>query len=312
MKILVTGAGGQLGRVLCPRLEPLGEVVATTRQGRPAADCRTLSMDLSLPLRIQEVIHDVVPDVIVNAAAYTAVDNAEDEAELAHQVNSVAPGRMAVEAESVGALLVHFSTDYVFSGESDRPWRETDPTVPLNVYGRTKLGGEEAIRLTDCAHLILRTGWVYAGHGHNFARTMLRLGAERDALKIVDDQFGAPTWVEALSDGVAQILNALGDTPSESIGKRAGTCHLSAAGETTWYHYAESLFDEARRAGLLERKPALTPVTSAEFPTKARRPRYSVLDSAHIDTVFGVSLQPWQDDLARCVDAMARANRQQE
>lgn len=304
MKVLVLGGNGQLGRELVASLAHQCELLVATRDGRDGNGGETLSVDLDLPVRLREVVRDTGPDVVINAAAYTAVDKAEQEPETAHRINAVAPGVLAEEVSDLGALLVHFSTDYVFSGESDRPWRETDPTVPINIYGHSKLGGEEAIRLTGCPHLILRSSWIYASHGHNFLRTMLRVGAERDALDIVDDQVGAPTWAADLARATSDLLGTLsagGGKPGEALQGRGGTYHLTASGATSWFGYAGELFERAVFHGLLERAPALSPTTSEAFGAPARRPAYSVLDCARVEDVFGISLPPWQDSLDACL-----------
>lgn len=308
MRILILGGTGQLGRELAVALPPLGEVIVATRDGTRAPGLEAVSVDLDLPVRLREVVRDTRPDVLVNAAAYTAVDKAEQEPESAHQVNAVAPGVLAEEMADQEGLLVHYSTDYVFSGESGRPWRETDPTVPINIYGHSKLGGEEAIRLTGCPHLIFRSSWVYAAHGHNFLRAMLRLGAERDELDVVDDQTGAPTWARDLADATSQVLAGLyqhGTAPAESLGGRGGTYHLTAAGETTWYGYAKELFTRAVEYGLLKREPGVSPTTSEAFGAPARRPAYSVLHCERVKEAFGISLPPWQDSVAQCLQELA-------
>lgn len=310
MKILILGGTGQLGRELAVALAPLGRVQVATRDGQWSPGLEALSVDLDLPVRLREVVRDTQPDVVVNAAAFTAVDKAEEDAETAHRINAVAPGVLAEEVWDLGGLLVHYSTDYVFSGESTRPWRETDPTVPINIYGHSKLGGEEAIRLAGCAHLIFRTGWVYAAHGHNFLRTMLRVGAERDALEVVDDQTGAPTWARDLADATSQVLAGLwreGRTPAEVLGDRAGTYHVAAAGETTWCGYARTLFERAVEYGLLERAPAVAATTTEAFGAPARRPSYSVLDCTRARAAFGISMPPWQDSVAQCLKELTES-----
>lgn len=304
MKILVLGANGQLGRELITALAPLGDLLVATRDGRPVNGHPALSVDLDLPVRLREVVRETAPDVLVNAAAYTAVDKAEEEPETAHRINAVAPGVLGEEMADRGGLLVHYSTDYVFSGESNRPWRETDPTVPINIYGHSKLGGEEAIRLSGCSHLILRSSWIYEARGHNFLRTMLRVGAERDRLDIVEDQTGAPTRARDIAGATGRILAGLaepGGSPAEALNGRGGTYHLANAGQTTWFGYARELFAGAVELGLLERAPELHPTTSGAFGAPARRPAYSVLDSARIRETFGIELPPWQDSVASCL-----------
>ena len=304
MKVLLLGANGQLGRELTRVLAGVDELLIATRDGAPVNGHSALSVDLDLPVRLREVVRDTAPSVLVNAAAYTAVDRAEEDPETAHRINAVAPGVLGEEMADQGGLLVHYSTDYVFSGESSRPWRETDPTVPINIYGHSKLGGEEAIRLSGCSHLILRSSWIYEAHGHNFLRTMLRVGAGRDRLDIVDDQTGAPTRARDIAEATRQILAGLaerGGAPAERLNDRGGTYHLANAGQTTWFGYAEALFAEAVALGLLERAPELHPTSSEAFGAPARRPSYSVLDCSRIQEAFGVELPPWQTSVASCL-----------
>lgn len=303
MKILLLGATGQLGTELRKRLRRNHELHAACRGGRLPDGGEALSVDLDLPVRLREVVRDVHPDLVINAAAYTSVDRAEQHAEAAHRINAVAPGVLAEEASDAGALLIHYSTDYVFSGESNRPWRETDPTVPINIYGHSKLGGEEAIRLRGGPHLIIRTGWVYASHGKNFVSTMLRLAAERDRLEVVDDQTGCPTWAGAIAEATVRIIGQL-ERDGEALDGRAGTYHLVASGETTWYGFAKEIFRRARVAGLLDREPEVVPTTSQAFGAPARRPAYSVLDCSRIRESFGIEMPPWQDSLTQCIGEM--------
>lgn len=307
MRILLLGAAGQLGRELAVSLAPLGELHLATRQGKAPPGLKALSVDLDLPVRLREVVREIRPHLLVNAAAFTAVDRAEDEPETAHQINAVAPGVLAEECLEQGTLLVHYSTDYVFSGESSRPWRETDPTVPLNIYGHSKLGGEEAIRLVGCPHLILRTGWVYGAHGNNFLATMLRLARERERLEIVADQTGAPTWTRSLAAATNAVLSRLVESPDPgaALDGRGGTYHLAASGETSWCDYARHIFRLARENGLIENVPEVTATTSEAFGARARRPVYSVLDSSRARDVFGITMPSWQDSVARCLADLA-------
>ena len=296
MKILLFGPNGQVGWELQRALAPLGEVLALGRRVREG-----LAGDLEDPDALQETIRQSAPDVIVNAAAYAAVDHAESEPERAHVINTTAPGVMASEAKSLGSLLVHYSTDYVFDGSGQQPWREDDPTAPLNVYGRTKLAGETAIRAAGGRHLIFRTAWVYAARGNNFIRTMLRLACERDALKVVNDQHGTPTGAEFIADATAHAIRA---TTADS--DRCGTYHLTAAGETTWYGYATYLLEQARQLGypLRVRRRAIEPVTSEAFPTAAQRPHNSRLDGTRLEKTFGLHRPDWRDGVARAVREM--------
>ena len=296
MKILLLGKNGQVGWELQRSLALLGQVVALDRQGQDG-----LCGDLTHLESLRQTVRAVRPQVIVNAAAYTAVDRAEREPDLARRVNALAPGVLAQEAAALRACLVHYSTDYVFDGSGDQPWREDDAPAPLNVYGQTKLEGEQAIAATGAKHLIFRTSWVYAARGNNFAKTMLRLAQERDQLKVVADQVGAPTGAELLADVTAhalrQVLPSLGHdelTPS-------GIYHLAAAGETHWCDYARYALSLAQQAGRTLRATAtqVQPITSAEFPVPARRPLNSRLDGQRFESTFGIRLPHWQVGVAR-------------
>lgn len=308
MRLLILGANGQLGRELTVALSPLGDVHLATRDGRTDSGRDAHAADLTQPEQLVTAVREVRPDVVVNAAAYTAVDRAEEEPETAHRVNAEAPGVLAEEAMKAGALLVHYSTDYVFGERAAaEPWRETDPTAPINTYGRTKLAGEEAIRASGCPHLILRTSWLYAGHGHNFLRTMLRLGAERDELRIVDDQTGSPTWARPVAVATATVFARLPvDAPAaEALTDRGGTYHLAAAGATTWRDYAVELFRTAYALGLLPREPVVASVSTAAFAAPAPRPPYSVLDCTAMRQAFGVRLPDWRQSLQACLAELA-------
>lgn len=292
MKILLFGANGQVGWELQRSLAPLGDVVAVGRSGG-------LPGDFGDPPSLRETVEQVAPDVIVNAAAYTAVDRAESEPDLARAVNAIAPGVLADAAAAAGAVLVHYSTDYVFDGSGDAPWQEESPASPLNVYGRTKLEGEQRIRASGATHLILRTSWVYAVRGNNFAKTMLRLAQSRETLSVVADQFGAPTGADLIADVTAHVVRAV-------VSRRdlAGTYHLAATGCTSWHGYAEHLIGLARTAGapLKVREGAIEPVPAGAFPTLARRPANSRLSTARLRETFGLTLPPWQHGVARLVD----------
>lgn len=292
MKILLFGKNGQVGWELQRSLAPLGELIALDRN---SAD---LCGDLADPAGIGAAVRQVRPDVIVNAAAYTAVDKAESDVATAHAVNAEAAGVLAEAASSLGAWLVHYSTDYVFDGSGSKPWEEGDPTGPLSVYGRTKLEGEQRIAANCPKHLILRTSWVYAARGGNFARTMLRLAGERDPLSVIDDQFGAPTGAELLADVTAHTVRTLQSGTADHL---AGIYHLSAAGETSWHGYARFVLDHASRAGLaLKASPStVDPVPTTAFPTPARRPPNSRLNTAKLRNSFGLHLPAWQQGVAR-------------
>lgn len=291
MKILLFGCNGQVGWELQRSLAPLGELVAL---GSAGAD--GLCGDLADSEGIARTIRTVRPDAIVNAAAYTAVDKAESEADRAVQVNALAPGVMAAEAAQLGAWLVHYSTDYVFDGSGSRPWREDDPTGPLSVYGRSKLAGEQRIAAAHARHLILRTSWVYAARGGNFAKTMLRLARERDRLTVIDDQHGAPTGADLLADVTAHALRSLAAGAGQP-----GIFHVAAAGETTWNGYARFVVAQAQQAGqILKAGPEqVDKVPTSAFPTPARRPHNSRLDTSRFRAAFGLVLPSWEQGVTR-------------
>ena len=306
MKILLLGANGQVGFELARALAPLGELHAAARERTASSHFATpLVVDLAAPESIAAALDAVAPDVVVNAAAYTAVDRAEDEADRAERINHHAPAQLGAWARSTQALIVHYSTDYVFDGRGVRPYREDDATAPLGVYGRSKLGGENALRESGCAHLILRTAWVYAARGGNFLRTMLRLAGERDSLRVVNDQRGAPTTARLIADATAQVLGRWSVFEGERRRGALGTYHLCAAGECSWHEFARAIFAEAFAAGLLARAPDVAPIASAEYPTRAQRPAYSVLDTAKIRATFGIHLPPWRAGLDAVVAELA-------
>jgi len=290
LKILLFGKSGQVGWELQRSLAPLGELIALD------ADSREMCGDFTDPDGLARTIRAVAPDVIVNAAAHTAVDKAESEPELVHAINAQAPGVLAQEARRGNAWLVHYSTDYVFDGSGDRPWRETDATAPLSVYGATKLEGEQLIQQSGCRHLIFRTSWVYGVRGSNFARTMLRLAQERDTLKVIDDQVGAPTGADLLADVTAHAIRAAQQRP-----ELAGLYHLVAAGETSWHGYASFVIDYARHADIpLKVAPdAIQAVPTSAFPTPAKRPHNSRMDTHKLQQAFGLHMPHWQDGVTR-------------
>lgn len=294
MKILLLGRNGQVGWELQRALAPLGEITAPTRTEEGG-----LCGDLTRLNRLAATVRKVAPDVIVNAAAYTAVDQAESEPELAHAVNATAPEVLAAEAQALGAWLVHYSTDYVFDGTGADPWSEGDTTGPLNVYGQTKRQGEAAIQASGCRHLIFRTSWVYASRGRNFIRNMLRLAADRAALQVIDDQFGAPTGAELIADTTAQILSQPLDRAEISR-----LYHLAAAGETTWHGFARLVIATARDAGWPVRvtDQAIQAVPTEAFPTAARRPGNSRLNCKKLETTFGLRMPNWHRGALRALD----------
>jgi dTDP-4-dehydrorhamnose reductase len=307
-QILLTGKNGQVGQDLQRFLPRLGEVVALDRQ----------QLDLSRFDEIRRVIREIRPALIVNAAAYTAVDLAEKEHSLAQAINAEAPAIMAEEARRIDAALVHYSTDYVFDGSLNSPYEETDPTNPINVYGKTKLAGEQAIRDSCVHHLIFRTAWLYSTRGKNFLLTILRLATEREELRIVNDQIGAPTWSREIASATAEVLRNFFDRTGNvsAWAELSGTYHMTAGGETSWFEFAKAILEEAKKqatspppwfAEATRGKPLLsrvvTPITTAEYPTPARRPAYSVLSNLHTVRTFGIELADWRTQLHRvCTD----------
>ena len=293
MKLLLLGGNGQVGRELRRSLLPLGELIVATRQGAGS----DLLADFDAPDALEDLVRRVAPDVVVNAAAYTAVDRAEAEPDGAFRVNAAAPAALARACAGEGALLVHYSTDYVFDGTGSRPYREEDPTAPLGVYGASKLAGEQAIRDSGARHAILRTAWVYAAHGSNFLRTMLRLGGEWDELGVVADQVGAPTPAHFIADATAGIVRQGVDA--------SGTWHLTAAGEASWHEFAVAIFEQAHAAGRLPRLPRVRAIATSDYPTPARRPAYSVLDTSRLRADFGIAPPPWRQGLQDVIGQLA-------
>jgi dTDP-4-dehydrorhamnose reductase len=299
MKVLLFGRGGQVGWELQRALSVLGEVVALDFDAsqNPHGWCGDFT-DLA---GLERTVEAVQPDVIVNAAAHTAVDKAESEPEFARLINALAPAALARAAIKSGALLVHYSTDYVFDGSGHTPWTETDTTGPLSVYGQTKLEGEQAVA-TCPQHLILRTSWVYATRGGNFAKTMLRLAGERESLTVINDQFGAPTSAELLADVTAHAIRRLQTQP-----QLAGLYHCSAAGETTWHGYAQFVLQQAAALGMPLKATAdkVAPTPTSSYPTPARRPLNSRLDTRKLQVAFGLTLPPWQHGVQRMLTEIA-------
>lgn len=303
MDILLLSANGQVGFELARSLAPLGRLSCTTRGGRAGAWSPCGALDLSDPSGVERAVVESRPQVLVNAGAYTAVDRAEDEPELAHRVNAESVAAMARACARVGALFVHYSTDYVFDGRGSRPWREEDPTAPLGVYGESKRAGELAILASGCEHLVLRTAWVYAARGANFLRTMLRVGAQREELSVVDDQRGAPTparWIAAATAALLVGVRARGGPVRELL-------HLSAGGECSWHDFAQAIFERAPELGLLPRAPRLRAISSAEYPTRARRPSYSRLDNGRLLERHGLALPDWRMGFDQVLEELAEA-----
>lgn len=297
-RILLLGGSGQVGTELRRSLAGLGELVVATRDGRDVEGVAGVEQaDLADPASLGALVDRLRPDTVVNAAAHTAVDRAESEPELAFRINAEAPAALAAACARNGARLVHYSTDYVFPGSGSRPYREDDPTAPLGAYGASKLAGEQAILASGCRHLVFRTAWVYAAHGHNFLRTMLRVGAERDSLRVVADQVGTPTPAALIADATAQALR--------QAPERSGLWHLTATGQTSWHGFAEAIFAGAVARGLLPRAPEVVPITTAEYPTPAARPAWSVLDTSALRRDFGIELPAWETGLGRVLDQLA-------
>jgi dTDP-4-dehydrorhamnose reductase len=310
--ILLTGASGQLGSELLPRLQPLGSVIAPNRR----------EMDLRHPEQIRSVLRSIRPSLIVNAAAHTGVDQAETDEPVARSVNADAPAFLAQEAKRIGAALVHFSTDYVFDGAKNAPYLEEDPPNPLNVYGRNKLAGEEAIRASGVPYLIFRTSWLYASHGKNFLLTILRLATEREELKIVNDQLGAPTCASDFAAAIRRILTRLASASDldEAFSRIAGTYHCTAGGTASWHEFATAILRDARQTADLAwtetavrerpfRVTRIVPITTAQFGAPARRPAYSVLCNNKMQRTFGIVLPDWREQL-RSYFAAAPAERE--
>lgn len=295
MRILLLGKNGQLGWEAQRALAPLGELVALDRHGSDS-----LCGDLERIDALVGTVRQLAPDIIVNAAAYTAVDKAESEADRARRVNAEAVGALAEQAVASGALLVHYSTDYVFDGSGNRPWCENDQPAPLSVYGASKLAGEDLIRASGCNHLIFRTSWVHAARGGNFARTVLRLAAERERLSVIDDQIGAPTGADLIADVSAHAIRS-------TLAKRSlcGTYHLAASGQTSWHGYASFIIDHARRAGKTLSATEIAPIPTSAYPTPAQRPLNSRLDTRRLRECFDLHLPDWRDGVARTLTELA-------
>jgi dTDP-4-dehydrorhamnose reductase len=297
MKILLLGADGQVGYELHRAFAPLGEITACTISGTLPGGMRCTRVDFTEVGSLAMLVDEQRPKLVLNAVAHTQVDRAEDEPALAHRINADAVAELAQACARHDAKLVHYSTDYVFGGEGQRPWREDDATAPLGVYGRTKLAGEEAIRASDCRHMILRTAWVYAARGQNFLRTALRLAVDREEMRVVSDQIGSPTPARWLAAATALAHARHGDAN--------GTWHVVAEGECSWYQFAGAIYSEALAAKVIERAPRLLGIPSSDYPTKAKRPAYSRLDTSRFAADFGLHLPDWHDGLRQVIGEMA-------
>ncbi len=306
LRVLITGCNGQVGWHLQRTLAPLGEVTAIDIE----------HVDLTDLQAVARTVREVAPDIVVNAAAYTAVDKAESEPDLARAINVGAPAKIAEECARSGALLIHYSTDYVYDGSKQAPYEERDATGPLSVYGQTKLAGDQAIQASGGAHIILRTTWVYDIRGKNFLRTVIRLAQEKDELRIVGDQYGAPTWARGLAEATTIVLGRCLEHKSETGEWRTGIFHLTAGGQTSWAGFAQAILEDyvAFRAadgtgefGSPLKTQKVSPITTEEYPTPARRPRNSVLSNGQVQAAFGITMPDWRDQLRLAMqDALRR------
>lgn len=301
MNILLCGASGQLGQELLPLLTRHGGVIQVD-QLVTEGDRVTVQQDLGDLNRLELLLNRTRPDIVVNAAAYTAVDAAQDHRDTAFLLNADMPGCLARWCARNDRLLLHYSTDYVFSGDSTRPWQEQDPPGPLNVYGESKLGGERAIAASGCRNIVLRTSWVYSGHGNNFVLTMLRLARQRPGLKIVADQVGCPTWARNLARVSSTVLDRVLETNEPDT--YGGLYHYCDGGVVSWFDFAQAIFRTAKRLGLLEEMPEVEAVRSSDFQQKARRPLYSVLDTSAIQQRFGIERAGLNESLLACLEEL--------
>jgi dTDP-4-dehydrorhamnose reductase len=289
VKILLTGKNGQVGWELHRSLSTLGSVFAMGRS----------DMDLSKPETLGPVIREIRPDIIINAAAYTAVDKAESEPELAMTVNGIAPGVIAEEAQKIGAGMIHYSTDYVFDGETTSPYREEDSTCPLSVYGKSKLAGEKAVAQIDIPHFILRTGWVYSLRGSNFLLTMQKLAQTRKQIKVVGDQTGAPTWARSIAEGTVRILEQCRGATRPLVFPHSGVFNISCGGKTSWFGFAKKIFELSDLSGCTD----VVFIPTIEYPTPATRPKYSLLSNEKLKQKFHHEMPQWQVALQECLSA---------
>ena len=299
MKILLLGADGQLGYELHRAFAPLGQLLPYTYSGKLAGRQACGQVDFLQVGSVDALVREHQPGLVLNAVAHTAVDRAEDEPDNSRRINADAVAELADACKRAGATLVHYSTDYVFDGKGKRPIREDDPTGPINVYGSSKLAGEEAIRASGVRHRILRTAWVYGARGQNFLRTALRLAPERDELRIVNDQFGSPTPARWLASATALVQSCQPEAQ--------GTWHVVADGQCSWHEFAQAIYGEALVAGVIQRAPKLIGIPSSEYPTKARRPAYSRLDTTKFEKDFGLKLPDWRVGLREVIGEIAEA-----
>ncbi|HEY8012107.1 MAG TPA: dTDP-4-dehydrorhamnose reductase [Rudaea sp.] len=310
MRVLLLGANGQVGFELQRSLAPLGELIVATRSGKLPGGIGCLRADLADADSLARALDSAQCDIVVNAAAYTAVDRAEDEPDLAARINSAALAQIGEWAARRNSLVLHYSTDYVFDGSGRRPYRENDETAPLSAYGRSKLAGEIALYESGCDCLILRSAWVYGARGGNFLRTMLRIARARDRLTVVDGQHGAPTSSRLIAATTSAVLMRWMAGDSAQRAGYNGIYHLAAAGETTWCGFARAIVERAGQAGILERVPEVAAIRSADFPTKAQRPAYSVLDTTKLRERFGLIMPPWQEGLDATIGELAERGKE--
>lgn len=301
-RVLVLGAGGQVGRELLRALAPVADVLAATRSGRVVDGGPCEIADFNVPETLAPLLDRLRPDWVVNAAAYTAVDRAEVESEAAWRTNAEAPGVIARWCAAEQVPLVHFSTDYVFDGTAATPYQEEDATTPLSVYGRSKAAGEVAVRAAGGPHFILRIAWVFASHGSNFLRTMLRLAATRDSLNVVSDQVGTPTSAALIADVTVQLM--------QRGSGMTGTWHLTARGGTSWYGFAQAIFARAEMSGLISRQPVVNAISTGQYPTTVRRPSFSLLDTSKLESGLGMALPGWEEGLDHVIDELVQAQRE--
>ncbi len=305
MTILLLGANGQVGHALRAPLASVGDAIAATRSGTLDDGTSCTRVDLADSDALRDALESIKPTIIVNAAAYTAVDRAEDEPDLADRINHRAVAELGAWAARNDTLVVHYSTDYVFDGQSARAYHEDDATAPLGVYGRSKLAGEVALHASGARHLILRTAWVYGARGSNFLLTMLRLARERDELRVVGDQIGTPTPAHWIAGATAQLLTRLARMSAHDRTQALGTWHLTAQSPCSWHTFAIAIMREALAAGLIERAPLVQEIRTAEYPTRAQRPPRSVLDGAKLALVFGLQLPDWGIGLREVIAELA-------
>ena len=298
MKILLTGANGQVGYELWRTLQYIGEVIPTTRTGSEIAGMPTVALDLSDAADIEKKINAIQPDIICNAAAYTAVDEAENSQVIAYTINSDAPAIFAKYAVITDTRLIHYSTDYVFSGSSSQPWLEDDKCNPQGVYADSKMLGEQAIIDSGCQHMIFRTAWVFSDRAHNFMNSMLKLAQIKDELNIVDDQIGSPTWASSIAMATAMTLHNPVD----------GLYHMASSGKTSWCGFARRIFSQAEKLGLIDKAPKINGIPTSQYPTPATRPSYSVLDCNKLKNTFDIKMPNWQTSLQLCMQNIRRQN----